>query len=55
METQKDPGDGEVFSNNSQAGVQKVEAAALVWEKKHLIAAYALYVAHPDSHQVTRV
>lgn len=34
--------DREVFSDNAQTGVQKVEAAAMVWPKSHLIAAYAL-------------
>ena len=32
----------EGFSENAQAGVQKVEAAAMVWTRSNLIAAYAL-------------
>ena len=32
----------ESFSENAQAGVQKVEAAAMVWTQSNLIAAYAL-------------
>jgi hypothetical protein len=32
----------EGFSDNAQSGVQKVEAVALVWDKSHLIASYAL-------------
>lgn len=55
MQTRKDLGNGEMFSSNSQAGVQKVEAAAIVWDKKHLIAAYALYVVCPVSYQATRI
>jgi hypothetical protein len=39
---EKVPAEDEMFSDNAQAGVQKVEAAAMVWDKKHLIAAYAL-------------
>lgn len=39
---EKGPAEGETFSDNIQAGVQKVEAAAMVWTKKDLIAAYGL-------------
>lgn len=39
---EKGPAEGETFSDNAQAGVLKVEAAAMVWGKKDLIAAYAL-------------
>lgn len=34
----------EPISQDAQAGVQAVEAAAQVWTKWHLTAAYALYV-----------
>lgn len=30
------------FSDKAQSGVRKVEAAAMVWDKRHLIAVYAL-------------
>jgi hypothetical protein len=32
----------ESFSKDAQAGVRKVEAAAMVWTKWHLAAVYAL-------------
>lgn len=32
----------EPISQDAQAGVQKIQAAAAVWSKKHLIAAHAL-------------
>jgi len=32
----------EHISQDAQAGVQKIQAAAAVWSKKHLIAAHAL-------------
>lgn len=32
----------EELSKDSQAGIQKIEAATTVWTKWHLIAAYAL-------------
>ena len=35
-------GDHEGFSDNAQTGVQKVEAAAMAWDKSHLIACYTL-------------
>lgn len=39
---EKSSGEDAIFSENAQAGVQKIEAAAMVWDKKHLIAVYAL-------------
>lgn len=41
-ETKDHASSQEGFSDNAQTGVQKVEAVALVWDKSHLIAAYAL-------------
>jgi hypothetical protein len=34
--------DGEGLSNNAQAGVKAIEAAATVWTKYHLIGAYVM-------------
>lgn len=36
------PDSDEHISQDAQAGVQKIQAAAAVWSKKHLIAAHVL-------------
>lgn len=41
----------EMISSDAQAGVQAVEAAAQVWTKWHLMAAYSLYVSR-DGGQI---
>jgi hypothetical protein len=39
------PAETETISKDAQGGVQAVEAAAQVWTKWHLAAAYGLYVS----------
>ena len=36
--------DGDPVQRNAQAGVRKMEATTQVWSKKHLVAAYAMWV-----------
>lgn len=41
------------IDDSAQAGVRAVEAAAAVWTKWHLVAAYAMYVAFQSNVYIT--